>query len=73
MLLLVSVFDRYLQGLPDAPLCPGCRELTFGEDDPGVAALLLPALATTVLRECVACGWKGRMRLRFAPEGARRS
>jgi hypothetical protein len=72
LLMLPSLFDRYLQRIPDAPHCPGCRSLTRGEDGPGVVALLLPALAATVIRECSACGWKGRMRLRLLPEGAPR-
>jgi hypothetical protein len=71
-LLLPSLFARYLRALPDAPLCPGCRALTHGADGPGIVGLVLPALAATVIRECVACGWRGRMRLRLASEGARR-
>jgi hypothetical protein len=71
LLLFPTLVDRYLQRLPDAPLCPGCHALTRGPNEPGMAACLLPILATTVFRECLTCGWKGRMRLRFAAEGER--
>jgi hypothetical protein len=72
LVIFFGVFDRYLQRLPVAPWCPGCHALTRGEDRPSLLGLLLPALAATVIRECLACGWKGRMRLRLASEGARR-
>lgn len=72
LLLLSSLFDWYLQRLPDAPWCPGCRSLTRGDDALNALAYLLPSLASTAVRECGSCGWRGRMRLRFAPEGARR-
>jgi hypothetical protein len=69
---LLGLLERYLEQLPDAPLCPGCRALTRGPDCTGWAALLLPGFSHTVMRECADCGWWGRMRLRVAPEGARR-
>jgi hypothetical protein len=69
---LFGAAERYLERLPDAPVCPGCRALTRGPDTVGWLALLLPALSHTVIRECLGCGWRGRMRLRLVPEGARR-
>lgn len=71
LLLVPSLTERYVRRLPDAPWCPGCRALTRGQAEGGVMALLLPALAATVRGECQRCGWRGRMRLRLAPEGAR--
>jgi len=70
VLLLPGWIDRYMSGLPDAPHCPGCRSVTRGEAAPDLIAALLPVLAATVFRECTACGWRGRMRLRLAPENA---
>jgi hypothetical protein len=72
LVMLPNLVDRYLQRIPDAPLCPGCRSLTRGGNGPGLLAMILPALAATVVRECSACGWRGRMRLRLAPEGVHR-
>jgi len=71
VLILPASFDQYVRRLPDAPRCPGCRALTRGSGGPGLVAALLPVLATTMIRECSVCGWRGRMRLRFAIEGAR--
>ncbi|MBA4156306.1 MAG: hypothetical protein H0X65_02395 [Gemmatimonadetes bacterium] len=71
-LLLPSVIQRYVRQLPDAPLCPGCRALTAERGETELTAVLLPMLAATVICECARCGWSGRMRLRLAPEGARR-
>jgi hypothetical protein len=71
VLLLPTVFERYVRRLPDAPICPGCRALTRASSAAGLAALFLPMFSTTVMRECGVCGWRGRMRLRLAAEGAR--
>jgi len=71
VLLLPAFFERYVRRLPDAPNCPGCRALTRASSGAGIAGLLLPMFSTTVIRECGVCGWRGRMRLRFAAEGAR--
>ena len=70
LLILPGVLYRYVRHLPDAPLCPGCRALTSSRDESSLTVLLLPTLAATVLRECGRCGWRGRMRLRLAPESA---
>jgi hypothetical protein len=70
---LLGTLERYVERLPDAPLCPACHGLTRGSDSAGWVGMLLPAFSQTVMRDCARCGWEGRMRLRFAPEGARRS
>jgi hypothetical protein len=68
------LIDRYLRQLPVAPACPACRgmarEAALGRSL--VQWLPVPALARTFVGECSRCGWRGRMRWRFAPEAAGR-
>jgi hypothetical protein len=70
VLLLPSAVNRYRAGLPDAPRCPDCRAYTTGSKELWSLISFLPGLADTVRRECLRCGWRGRMRLRLAPDGA---
>lgn len=69
LLALPSLLSRYRAALPDAPRCPECRSYTSGCGDLLALEYLLPGLTDTVRRECRRCGWRGRMRLRLAPEG----
>ena len=71
VLLLPAMVQLYVHRLPEAPACPSCRRTTrpMGE---GHAARLVPALAATTLGECTRCGWRGRMRWRWAARTAGR-
>lgn len=72
LLLLVPVLVRhYLEHLPFAPNCPVCHALTGPAGAHALGMRLIPAFAHTVVRRCVRCGWKGRMRWRWAPGAAR--
>jgi hypothetical protein len=70
LVLLPGALSRYRSQLPAAPACPGCRAMTIGCPEVWLFTHVLPSLADTVRRECTRCGWRGRMRLRLAPEGA---
>lgn len=63
---LPAVVHHYLQRLPYAPACPECRMVTRQREPSGWALYLLSILPITVRGECTRCGWKGRMRLRWA-------
>jgi hypothetical protein len=69
LLTLPSLLSRYRAALPDAPRCPACRSFTTACGEFRAIEYLLPGLTDTVRRECLLCGWRGRMRLRLAPEG----
>ena len=71
VLLVPAMVQLYLQRLPVAPACPACRRTTRPVEG-GAAARLLPALASTTLGECTRCGWRGRMRWRWAAHTAGR-
>lgn len=63
----------YLQRLPVAPACPSCRATTRAVGARRSLALdILPALVATYVGECARCGWRGRMRLRWARGTVRR-
>lgn len=64
------LLDRYLRQLPVAPACPSCNSVASQVEGACSLALLLPALAKTFLAECARCGWRGRMRWRWAPRAA---
>jgi len=64
---------HYLERLPFAPYCPVCHALTSPASVRLVPARLIPALTHTVVRYCTSCGWRGRMRWRWAPGPARGS
>lgn len=61
---------HYLVRLPEAPACPTCRRVTTGTVDRAHvgAERLLAILWATQVRRCTACGWRGRMRWRWALE-----
>lgn len=63
----------YLQRLPVAPSCPSCRATTRAVGARGWLALdSLPALMATYIGECARCGWRGRLRWRWATDKVRR-
>lgn len=69
-MLLAAPFliDRYLRQLPEAPTCPSCRGVARQAGIPGsmIFSLPVPAFARTFVGECGRCGWRGRMRWRWA-------
>lgn len=62
----------YLRRLPVAPVCPACHATAREIDVAADVLRLVPVLATTFVGECGCCGWRGRMRWRWAPRWARR-
>ena len=73
VLMVPAMVQLYVHRLPVAPSCPTCRRTTRPMSEWQVARLV-PALAATSLGECTRCGWRGRMRWRWAarPVGQRR-
>ena len=68
-----ALVHLYLQRLPVAPSCPSCRATTRAVGARRWLALdALPALVATYIGECARCGWRGRMRLRWATDPVRR-
>jgi hypothetical protein len=65
-----SLLSRYVQNLPEAPACPSCQRVTRQAIASRIV-YLLPMLEMTALRECHRCGWRGRMRWRFASDPVR--
>lgn len=63
--LLPLGLQLYLSRLPVAPACPSCRSTTRPSEACGLEAWL-PALVSTSVGECARCGWRGRMRWRWA-------
>jgi Zn ribbon nucleic-acid-binding protein len=57
----------YLQRLPFAPDCPTCRAVTRQAGDGVLADRWVMAAVAIAHRECTRCGWRGRMRWRWAP------
>lgn len=72
LLALPVLLHRYLQRLPVAPSCPSCRMVIRQVEPAGWLLHLLPFLAATIVGECTRCGWKGRMRWRWATRSATR-
>jgi len=66
------LFHVYVQRLPVAPTCPSCRAVTRESGARAWAAQIVPALAVTFVGECSRCGWRGRMRWRWATRSARK-
>lgn len=56
----------YIQRLPVAPACPACRAVTRESEGTGLLLQAIVFLPTTFVGECSRCGWKGRMRWRWA-------
>lgn len=67
--LLVSA---YIQRLPVAPACPTCRAVTRHSDRHWIAVQLFSVLPATFVGECTRCGWRGRMRWRWATRPVKR-
>jgi hypothetical protein len=65
------LLQHYLERLPWAPSCPACRSLTREVRSGWWPGQLVPSLAATFLSECTDCGWRGRMRWRWARDGMR--
>ena len=72
LLLAHRLLQRYRERLPLAPTCPHCRALTRPLGSGELLARLLPLLADTCRGECVRCGWRGRMRWKWASRPVRR-
>lgn len=66
------LLDRYLRQLPVAPACPSCRAVAREVNLSHSLLDLLPAFGRTFVAECIRCGWRGRMRWRWAADRARR-
>lgn len=62
----------YIQRLPVAPACPSCRAVTREIDRKWLPAWAIHLLSTTYLGECTRCGWRGRMRWRWATRSVHR-
>jgi len=62
---LPLLVGRYLWRLPEAPACPECRAVTLAAASRAGWVPLSRVVPVTV-RECSRCGWRGRMRWRWA-------
>jgi hypothetical protein len=62
-----TVLGLYLQRLPVAPDCPCCRALTREASIAALSDRWVGTAVATMVRECTSCGWRGRMRWRWAP------
>jgi hypothetical protein len=71
--ILASPFaiQHYLERLPWAPSCPSCRSITREVHSGWSALHLVPSFAATFLGECTDCGWRGRMRWKWARDRMR--
>lgn len=61
-----------LSGLPYAPECPTCRGVTSQPVRLSRMDRVLAACGGADSRQCLRCGWHGRMRWRLAAARARR-
>ena len=62
----------YVQRLPVAPACPTCRAVTRAVDRECLAGAARSLLPATYVGECGRCGWRGRLRWRWATRTAGR-
>jgi uncharacterized paraquat-inducible protein A len=60
-----------LQHLPYAPDCPRCRTVTHAVQRSAALDRAWALLVHTTVRRCGACGWRGRMRWRWATHRVR--
>lgn len=65
------LIERYVAGLPDAPSCPTCRGVTQTTARGWLPDRLLSTAMLTAVRSCTRCGWRGRMRWRWAEDRVR--
>lgn len=63
----------YIRALPVAPACPCCSATTRQSYGAADALRFLPHLTATSLGECGRCGWRGRMRWKWATRIARQN
>jgi hypothetical protein len=66
------LIHRYVRGLPVAPACPSCSAITRETRAAVDPFRVIPHLTATSLGECTRCGWRGRMRWKWATRAARR-
>jgi hypothetical protein len=59
---------QYVARLPWAPTCPSCRAVTREVLSRWSPIEFMPSLASTSLSECGVCGWRGRMKWKWARE-----
>jgi hypothetical protein len=73
MALLASpiLVQHYVARLPWAPTCPSCRAVTREVLSRWSAIELVPSFASTSVSECGVCGWRGRMKWKWARESVR--
>lgn len=62
-----ALVRRYVGRLPEAPECPGCFAVTRMAEGGWLPSFLHRRFPITAVRECTRCGWRGRMRWRWAP------
>jgi hypothetical protein len=72
MLAAPLLIERYLRQLPPAPACPDCRAVARAIIAEGLLTGWVPEISRTFLAECSRCGWRGRMRWRYATRAARK-
>ena len=66
------LIHRYVRRLPVAPACPCCSATTRQFTHAGDFFRFVPQLTATTLGECTRCGWRGRMRWKWATRAERR-
>jgi hypothetical protein len=67
------LIHKYVRQLPVAPACPCCSATTRQASHAADLFRFVPHLAATTLGECSQCGWRGRMRWRWAPRREHRT
>lgn len=65
VVMLPVLLQWYVQRLPQAPGCPTCRVTTRPLQECALERMV-PLFASTSRGECTRCGWRGRMRWRWA-------
>jgi hypothetical protein len=68
---LPYLLQYYIARLPAAPACPSCRAVTRETSSVWLWLDRFPSLATTYIGECNRCGWRGRLRWRWAARRVR--
>jgi hypothetical protein len=71
VLLVPVMLQLYVHRLPVAPACPTCRTTTRSLPE-CLPMRWVPPLAATSVGECTRCGWRGRMRWRWAAHAVTR-
>jgi len=68
LLAIPLLIEKYVRQLPVAPICPSCHAIAREVQLACSLLDLFPAFGKTFIGECARCGWRGRMRWRWAPE-----